>query len=62
MATLDTDQLCSNPTADQRLCFHYIDSALSAVLILFESNKPTSVAVQPDLCWTLSETLKKIFS
>ena len=53
----DADQLCGNQEADQRLCFHYIDSTiplLSKSKIL--SLQPSSVAVQPGLCRTRSET------
>ena len=47
------DQLRGNHEADQRLCFRYIDSTiplLSKSEIL--SLKPSSVAIQPGLCWT----------
>ena len=47
----DTDQLRGNREADQRLCFHYIDSTIpflskSEISSLY----PFSVAVQPGLC------------
>ena len=42
----DEDQLCGNCTADQRLCFGYIDS---------------TIAVQPGLCRTWLETPKTGF-
>ena len=56
------DQLRGNGTADQRLCFRYIDSAIC----LLPKSKisgilPSSVAVQPNLCLTWSETLKTAF-
>ena len=58
----DADQLCSNCTADQRLCFHETDSTIP---LLVESEissiLPSSVTVQTDLCQTWSETLKTSF-
>ena len=58
----DADQLCGNSEADQRLCFHYMDSAL---LLLLKSEistfKPASVAVQTDLCPTCLETTLLVF-
>ena len=59
----DADQLRGNPEADQRLCFHYIDSTItllskSEILSLF----PSSVAVQPGLCRTRLETRMLVFS
>ena len=47
------DQLCSNCTTDQCLCFHYIDSTIpllpkSGISSLWLS----SVVVQPGLCRT----------
>ena len=58
----DTDQLRSNCAADQRLCFRYTDSTIpllpkSEILTL----QPSSVAIQPGLCLTWSETLKTVF-
>ena len=56
------DQLRGNREADQCLCFHYIDSTiplLSKYKIL--SLYPSSVAVQPGLCGTWSETPKTGF-
>ena len=51
------------PEADQRLCFRYIDSKIP---LLFKSNisslYPSSVAVQPGLCRTRSETRTLVFS
>ena len=55
----DADQLCSNREADQR----YIDSTdplLSKCEI--SSLFPSSVAVQPGLCRTRSETRTLVFS
>ena len=53
------DQLCSNCTADQRLCFRYNDNIVS---LLSKSEIwsfwLSSEAVQPGLCRTWSETLK----
>ena len=58
----DTDQLRGNREADQRLCFRYTDSTIS-LLPKYEisSLQPFSVAVQPDLCGTWSETPKTGF-
>ena len=58
----DADQLCGNREADQRLCFHYKDSTIpllskSKISSLYLS----SVAVQPSLCGTWSETPKTGF-
>ena len=58
----DADQLRSNCTADQRLCFRYIDSTIpllskSEILSLY----PSSVVVQLGLCQTWSETTKTGF-
>ena len=58
------DQLGSNPTADQQLCFHYIDgtsplSHKSVISSLYPSYE--YVAVQPDLCQTWLETSKTSF-
>ena len=49
----DADQLCSNCTADQRLCFRCIDS----IIPLLSKSMP----VQPSLCQTLAETQKTGF-
>ena len=58
----DEDQLCGIRTADQRLCFRYTDSTIP---LLPESENlslyPSSVAVQPGLCGTWSETPKTGF-
>ena len=68
------DQLCSNCTADQCLCFRYKDSAMPHLLISkISSFKPLSVTVQADLsnlsvtvqadlCWTWSENPEDRFS
>ena len=53
----DADQLCSNCTADQCLCFHHTDSAIPLLLISKVSSfKLHAVTVQPGLCPTWSET------
>ena len=52
----DADQLRGDSEADQRLCFRYIDSTIPQ-LPIYE----ISVAVQPGLCQTWSETPKTIF-
>ena len=57
-----TDQLRGNRETDQRLCFRYMDS--TAPLLPkseFSSLWPSSVAVQPGLCLTWSETPKTGF-
>ena len=58
----DADQLCCNNEADQRLCFRYTDSTIS-LLPKYEisSLQPSSVAVQPGLFGTWSETPKTGF-
>ena len=58
----DADQLRGNREADHRLCFRYIDSTIpllskSEIASLYSS----SVAVQPSLCRTWSETPKTGF-
>ena len=56
----DTDQLCSNCTADQHLSFRYTDSTIPLLLKpKISSFKPSSVTVQSGLCQTWSEV--KIF-
>ena len=58
----DADQLSSNREADQRLCFRYTDSTIPLSPIYeISSLSPSSVAVQPDLCWTWSKTPKTGF-
>ena len=53
----DTFQLRGNRKADQRLCFHYIDSTIPLLSKSeISSLWPSSVAVQPGLCQTRSET------
>ena len=58
----DADQLRGNREADQCLCFCYTDSTIS-LLPKYEvsSLQPSSVAVQPGLCETWSETPKTGF-
>ena len=56
------DQLRSNCAADQRICFRFIDSKIPLLSKSeISSLKPSSVAVQHDLCLTLSETPKTDF-
>ena len=58
----DSDQLGGNPEADQRLCFRYTDSIFPLLpKSEISSLYPSSVAVQPGLCWTWSETPKTGF-
>ena len=59
----DADQFRGNREADQYLCFRYIDSTIpllskSEIPCLY----PSSVAVQPGLCRTRSETRTLVFS
>ena len=58
----DTDQLCGYSTADQRLCFSYINSTISP-LPKSEISSPqlSSEDVEPGLCWTWLETQKAGF-
>ena len=58
-----TDQLCSNCTADQHLCFRYTDSTIP-LLSRFKicSLLPSCVIVQPDLFRTWSEPRLLFFS
>ena len=59
----DADQLCGYREADQRLCFRYIDSTIRLLSKSeISSLYPSSVAVQPGLCWTRSETRMLVFS
>ena len=59
----DADQLCSNCTADQRLCFRDTDSTIPLLLkYKISSLLPSSVTVQADLCQTCSETTLLVFS
>ena len=56
------DQLCGYRTADQRFCFCYIDSTIPLLpKSEISSFLPSSVAVQPGLCRTWSETPKTGF-
>ena len=58
----DADQLRSNCAADQRLCFRYTDSTIPLLpKSEISSLWPSSVAVQPGLCRTRSETPKTGF-
>ena len=58
----DADQLRGDREADQRLCFRYIDSTFPLLSISeISSLSPSSVAVQPGLCWTRSETRMLVF-
>ena len=56
------DQLRSNCSADQCLCFHYIDNTIP---LLYKSEisslRPSSMAVQPGLCRMWSEIPKDRF-
>ena len=58
----DADQFRGNREADQRLCFRYTYSTIPP-LPKYEitSLLPSSVAVQPGLCGTWSETPKTGF-
>ena len=59
----DADQLHGNREAYQRLCFRYIDSTIPLLSKSKTSSlKPSSVAVQPGLCRTRSETRMLVFS
>ena len=59
----DADQLCGNRKADQRLCFRYTDSTIPPLYKSeISSLWPFSVAVQPGLCQTRSETRMLVFS
>ena len=56
------DQLCSNCTADQRLCFRYTDSTFPPLRIPKLSRfYLSSVTVQTGLCQTWSEHPKTCF-
>ena len=57
------DQLLGNREADQRLCFRYIDSTIPLLSKSeISSLLPFSVAVQPGLCRTRSQTRMLFFS
>ena len=59
----DADQLRGDREADQHLCFRYIDSAFPLLSkYKISSFQPYSVAVQPGLCRTRSETRMLVFS
>ena len=54
----DTDQLGGDHEADQRLCFHYMDSAIPLLPISeILSLQPSCVVVQPGLCRTVFLTM-----
>ena len=56
----DADQL---RVRDQRLCFRYIDSTIPLLSKSeISSLWPSSVAAQPGLSWTRSETRLLVFS
>ena len=56
------DQLRGNREADQHLCFRYSDSTIPPLLnSKISSFWPASVAVQPSLCQTCSETTLLVF-
>ena len=58
----DADQLRGNREADQRLCFRYTDTTIPLLSKSeISSFWPSSVAVQPGLCRTWSETPKTGF-
>ena len=58
----DADQLPGNREADQRLCFRYTDSTIYHLpKYEISSFQPSSLAVQPGLCGTWSETPKTGF-
>ena len=58
----DADQLLGDREADQRLCFRYRDCAIPLLSKSeISSLQPSSVAKQPSLCRTWSETPKTGF-
>ena len=58
----DADQLRGNREADQRLCFRFTDGTIPLLpKSEISSLQPSSVAVQPGLCGTWSETPKTGF-
>ena len=58
----DADQLRGHREADQRLCFRYMDSTIPLLpKPEISSFYPSSVAAQPGLCQTWSETPKTGF-
>ena len=55
----EAEQLSGNHKADQRLCFQYTDRTIPLLpKTAISSLEPSSVAVQPGLCGTLSEIPK----
>ena len=58
-------QRCSNHEADQRLCFHNTVRTIYLLRLLPQFDVsilfPSSVAEQPGLCWTWSETPRPVF-
>ena len=59
----EADQLRGNREADQRPCFRYLDSMIPLLSKSeISSLWPSSVAVQPGLCRTRSETRMLVFS
>ena len=57
MRNKGADQLCSNCTADQHLCFRYMYSTILLLLIFKDSSfYHSSVTVQTGPCRTWSET------
>ena len=59
----DADQLRGYREADQHLCFRYRDSLIPLLSKSeISSLLPSSVAVQPGLCRTRSETRMLVFS
>ena len=58
----DTHQLRGNREADQHLCFRYTDSTIPLLpKSEISSLQPSSVVVQPGLCWTWLEAPKTGF-
>ena len=63
MRDKDADQLCGNCEADQHLCFRYTDSTIPLLpKSEISSLQRSSLAAQPGLCRTWSETRKTGFS
>ena len=59
----DADQHRGYREADQRLCFRFIDSTIPLLSKSeISSLSPSSVAAQPGLCQTRSETRMLLFS
>ena len=59
----DADQLRGDREADQLICVRYIDSTIPLLSKSeISSLWPSSVAVQPGLCQTRSETRTLVFS